>query len=163
MQWKLRWKNRNHTAKMCRISLGKQFCYFWNNREEVILKINQETKHALHWPNCKALQWLLPVLWLDPGGCDMDLYFFFCPTDRLQLFQTRKKSLWLDIFFNFKFPTDQLDKIGSSSIPLIHSRNQPTVALDLVNQRYLIETNVQYLINPNFWNSPSAIYFLPDI
>ncbi len=55
------------------------------------------------------------------------VFFFFYPTDRLQLFQTRKKSLWLDIFFYFKFPTDRLGKIGSSLIR--HSRNQPTVAL----------------------------------
>ncbi len=55
------------------------------------------------------------------------LVFFFYPTDRLQLFQTRKKSLWLDFFFYFKFPTDWLGKIGSSLIR--HSRNQPPVAL----------------------------------
>ncbi len=64
--------------------------------EIVILKTNQETKKkcfaVLHWPNYIALQWILPVLCLDPGGCDMNMYFF-CPTDRLQLFQTRKKSI----------------------------------------------------------------------
>ena len=50
---------------------------------EVILKINQETKkNALHWPNYIAPQWLLPVLSLGLGGCDMDMYFFY-PTDRL--------------------------------------------------------------------------------
>ncbi len=38
--------------------------------KEVILKINQETKNALHWPNYIALQWLLPILSLDLGGCD---------------------------------------------------------------------------------------------
>ncbi len=105
---------------------NKQFCYFRNNREEVILKINQETKkNALHWPNCIALQWSLPVLWLDPGGCDMDLYFFL-PDRPTPTFPDKKKIVMTGLFFYFKFPTDRLDKIGSSLIR--HSRNQPTVA-----------------------------------
>ncbi len=85
-------------------------------------------KNPLHWPNYIALQWLLRVLCLDPGGYDMDMYLFFLPDRPTPTFQDRKRihRTW-QFFFYFKHPTDRLGKIGSSLIR--HSRNQPTVAL----------------------------------
>ncbi len=57
-------------------------------------------KKVLHWPNYIALQWILPVLFLDPGGCAMDVYFFL-PDRPTPTFPDKKNIHMTGDFFLF--------------------------------------------------------------
>ena len=119
------WPHKNGSPiKMSRISLGKQFCYFWNNvQRKSFSKLITKQKKML----CTGLTIQHFHGYYLFCACTLEVVtwtciFFTRPTD-CNFSRQEKNPYDRTIFFYFKFLTDRLGKIGSSS----HSRNQPTV------------------------------------